>query len=470
MDIRKLCGPLLPGEKRRIMLTAPAVVCAGGLILYFALFPIVRKNVCAEAGAPLPDVSEFIISGGKKTAAFLAAAPYDTSVPGDHPVTVCIVTAKEKYYASTLTVRDTIPPAAVPVPVVAWAGEKLLPGDFVSDVYDATLVDISFAEEPDTRITGTRPVDILLTDAGGNTTRISSELRVFKAADKLELKPGADKSLLTALSFVENAAKGDAGLFTLDTDLDKIDFSVPGKRRVAVSLAGKKHWCVLDILDTTPPAASPRHLHLFIGDSPDPKEFVKDIVDETSVTVTFVSVPDNTLEGEQPVTLLLTDAYGNTAEVVSALTLIPDTEPPLIYGMLDKTIFAGDTIAYRADITVTDNRDKEVLLKIDSGAVDTKTEGKYPVLYSATDQSGNTAQAQGTVTVLSVSREQAYEMADKVLAAITDDGMGLYDKAQAIYKWVRANIAYINTSIKDDTTIAAYRGLRDKRGDCFVYA
>ena len=459
----------LPQDKNKklvLICIALVAICVIGLLLYLILRNVVLKSLVVEAGEPLPQATEFIIADGK-TGEFLSGLPHDTSIPGVYPLTIAV---GEKSYVSTLIVQDTIPPTARSVNVIAWAGDKIRPWDFVSDVYDATYVNASFDYAPDTSVAGTHSVAVLLTDAGGNSKRVLSELRIYKTVDSLSLQPGSDASLLNALSFVEDISAEDAALFTLDTDLSTIDFHVPGKRDVIVSMGNKKHRCVLDILDVTPPFATPLSVRKFVGDTTEPADYVTDIIDETPVTVSFVGNPDNMLEGEQTVQVLLTDAYGNTTVITSSLTLVLDIEPPVIAGVLHKTIFIGDTIAYRADITVTDNRDEEVLLKIDSSAVDTKTEGKYPVLYSATDACGNTAEAAGSVTVLSVTREQVYEMADTLLAGIINADMSLRDKAYAIYIWVRTHIAYINTSVKDDPNIAAYRGLKDKRGDCFVYA
>ena len=462
-----MAGALLTRNRiAAVLIAALAVVAATGLFVFFASRPVVAESLTVEAGGPFPDVSEFIVRGGGE-APYLSGMPSDSSVPGVYGITVVI---DEKGYASSIIVRDTVPPMARVVDITAWTGEILSPEDFVRDITDATEVTVTFEAAPDMSVPGARKVAVLLTDAGMNVTRLVSELRVYAVEDKVDVRPDTDKNAITVFSFVKNVPAGDMGLFMLITDLSMIDFDVPGRREVVVTLGGRARQGVLDVFDVTPPTATPTHIHKFVGDRLDPNDFVTDITDQTPVTVSFAAGPDNTAEGERAVDILLTDAYGNTAALTALLTLIHDTEPPVISGTLDKTIFTGDTIAYRAGVTVTDNRDAEVALKIDSDAVDPKKEGVYPVIYSATDSSGNTATVQGTVTVFDVTRKQVYEMADGILAKITNASMSLYNKAQAIYSWVLSNVSYVSTSIKDDTMLAAYRGLKDKRGDCFVFA
>jgi hypothetical protein len=155
--------------------------------------------------------------------------------------------------------------------------------------------------------------------------------------------------------------------------------------------------------------------------------------------------------------------------VTQLLEKTRDTEPPVISGELDKKSYIGDAIAYRRGVTVTDNRDKEVRLVVDSSDVDICTEGVYTVRYSATDSSGNQTVVYGTVTIVDVMREQVDEMADEVLADILTPDMTQRDQAYAIYTWVRNRMIYNNSRIKDNVPYAAYRGLRYGKGDCYIH-
>ena len=196
--------------------------------------------------------------------------------------------------------------------------------------------------------------------------------------------------------------------------------------------------------------------------------------DATDVKYTFKEEPDLSSEGTVPVTAVVTDEGGNTAEVEGELNVIVDTEAPVISGVAPLTSFLGDPISYKSEITVTDNCDKDIEVEVDNSNVDTETAGTYNVIYTASDQSGNTAQQETTLTIKEkpenyVEPEEVYALADEVLAGITTDDMTLKEKARAIYDWTRNNVGYINTSEKDSWTNGAYQGFTEGEGDCFVF-
>ncbi len=156
-----------------------------------------------------------------------------------------------------------------------------------------------------------------------------------------------------------------------------------------------------------------------------------------------------------------------------------DTEPPLISGVRDQTVYIGDTVSYKKDVTVTDNVDKDVKLEVDSSAVNLKKAGTYSVTYSATDSSGNTATKKAAFKVAEKPKEtsadtsgnkaQADKLADEVLSKIIKDGMSQKDKAKEIYHWTKSNIGYVDHSDKSDWVKGAIQGLSKGSGDCFVY-
>ena len=88
----------------------------------------------------------------------------------------------------TLDIRDTTPPAAVPVELDLKPGETAKPSDFVTDVRDASAVEIRFEQEPDFKKIGTQPVAVVLTDIAGNSRTLSTTLRLsaLKAAVEIE--------------------------------------------------------------------------------------------------------------------------------------------------------------------------------------------------------------------------------------------------------------------------------------------
>ena len=60
--------------------------------------------------------------------------------------------------------------------------------------------------------------------------------------------------------------------------------------------------------------------------------------------------------------------------------------------------------------------------------------------------------------------------ADKILATIINDSMSQYEKAKAIFNWCHNQIGYYDGTPKTNWVQGAYRGLVNRRGDCYVYA
>ena len=96
-------------------------------------------------------------------------------------------------------------------------------------------------------------------------------------------------------------------------------------------------------------------------------------------------------------TYTATDIYGNKAEENITLTVIANKAPSIL-GVANRTLTVGDKFDPKEGVTVEDDRDEKVELKVDSD-VNTKIPGTYKVSYSATDSGGKTTRVQITVTV-----------------------------------------------------------------------
>ena len=100
-----------------------------------------------------------------------------------------------------------------------------------------------------------------------------------------------------------------------------------------------------------------------------------------------------------------------------------------------------------------------------------KEAGTYPIVYIATDASGNKATVNATLTVVqsAADEETVKKLAKEVIDQIITDDMSGYDKLYAIYYWVRGNIRYQDQPNLEDWLKAAYDGLKYHQGDCYVY-
>ena len=213
--------------------------------------------------------------------------------------------------------------------------------------------------------------------------------------------------------------------------LTRAETAVPGSYEVTLLCKEKEYTAQVIVEDTVCPAGKTQDLTAYPHAIPAAEDFILEVTDVTNVTIRFAAEPDRTLAGEQIVTLVLTDASGNTTELTAVLTLIIDNEAPVLEGVSDKLLYIGDTVAYRAGVTVTDNMDESPVLTIDSGAVDLTRPGVYEVIYTAADKSGNTVSQTVTVTILEKKEEGA---AILLCSADLDEVLRLSDRVITIYE------------------------------------
>lgn len=153
----------------------------------------------------------------------------------------------------------------------------------------------------------------------------------------------------------------------------------------------------------------------------------------------------------------------------------PDAVPPVIEGVTDKTVYQGETIAYRTGVTVTDDTDPAPQLEILQDGVDLNVPGEYTVTYLARDASGNETQATATVTVLELkdgylSIEEVNKKVDDILARIVRSDMTVEEQCKAIYNWMRnGRFGYNGKAVKKDVYQSAYELLKMGTGDCYCY-
>lgn len=268
---------------------------------------------------------------------------------------------------------------------------------------------------------------------------------------------------------IDSSLGMSVGFLNLD-----VDFNTPGTYQVTLLCDGYAFERTLDVVDTTAPVAQTRNVSFFIEPEPQPADFVTGIQDVSDVEVAFKTAPDLTVSGDQAVDLILTDAYGNTAEVSAVLTVFLDTQVPVITGVSDILIYAGDAVSYRSGIEVSDDMDEAPVLNVDSSQVDLSVPGTYTVYYTAVDASGNTAAAEAVVTVKEklpdyADLETIYAKADELLSTIVNDSMTKREQVVAIYRWMTSHLGYSGHSDKSDWLQGAYYAMVNRTGDCFNY-
>lgn len=289
-----------------------------------------------------------------------------------------------------------------------------------------------------------------------------------KLYESIEIEAGTD--IPEASAFIKDEKK--SGTFV--SDVKEINTSLPGVYDVEIKIGRKTYSSTLNIIDTIAPAGEVVHHEIWTNEIIEAKEFVENIFDVTDVKVYFKEQPDFSKAGVQKILIVLEDTSGNKSELESSLTIKEDTEPPKIIGATDQTVYIGEKVSYRKDVSVTDNRDENVELIVDSSAVNLKKEGSYTVSYSATDTAGNTSTETVTFTVREkpqnyVDPEELHKLADDVLASIINEDMTDKEKLWEIFQWIKKRITYTGYSDKSDWMQGAIQGIKKGSGDCFTY-
>ncbi len=254
-----------------------------------------------------------------------------------------------------------------------------------------------------------------------------------------------------------------------------IPVTVTGEYDFSTAAQGQENVeIVVEDEDTTPPKGTVRDITIDVGEEITVDDVLLAYYDSSDVTYAFKEEPDLSHGGVYPVVVVLSDEAGNTTELTANVTVIEDTTPPVIEGVMTLDVFLGDAIAYKSGITVTDDYDDDVELTVDTSQVDMDTPGTYEITYTATDSSGNSTSETTYITINekpenNVDEEVVLGMAQEVLDEITTEGMTKKQTAKAIYDWCSANLRYIGTSEKDSWTNGAYVGFTTKEGDCFTY-
>lgn len=449
--------------KRRLIKTGVILLILAVSAVFFLLYENnkVYGECYVEAGVEVT-AQDFLRDTDEQAFFAEGSDVIDSAVPGEYHVKIKTGLLPHN---SILHIVDTIPPAGEPENVTLEIGETCVAAAFAGKITDATAVTVSYVEDPDFSKPGAQEVRVLLTDMGGNQAELTSELFVSRVVEELTVEAGSGPPALQ--DFV---IEGEEASFV--TGIYQFDYTVPADREVTLRVDGADYKTMLHIVDTIAPEMAVRDLQSFTKVPRKPEEFVVSVRDVTEVSLRFREEPDITLEGEQTVAIVAVDQGSNETVKEAKLILAADTEAPVITGVEDLTILEGDAISYKKNVTVTDNCPDGLELMVDNSEVNLSEEGEYPVTYIARDVSGNETTVTATVIVepRMYDLQTVYALADSVLAEITTPEMTPLEKVKAIYRYNTGNIAYINHSEKDDWARAAYEGLAEHKGDCYVYA
>ncbi len=470
--VKRKQGKGQTGEKRPRNVILPvvfillAVLMVGGILgLWIYEKGLVYSVVHVEAGIPV-SVADLLVKPDETAYFTEDSEEFDMAIPGEYHLKIHTGGFDHK---CTLFVEDTTAPVVEAKELLdVEYGATCEPEDFIQSIDDATATTVSFVNQPDYDNMEEQEIELTVTDLGNNAVTVQSKLRVSRVVTYLELEAGAAAPTAKDFMISESDSMG-----TIQTDLEEIDFKKVGEYPVVIEAEGVEYNSVIAVVDTIAPVFSTKDMEGYALVKRSAADFVveDENIDVTEVTYTFETEPDVTKIGTQTLTIIGTDEGGNTCTRTAKLTLKEDTEDPTITGG-DFTVYLGDSISYKSKVSVKDNCMEDLEVKVDSSKVNTKAEGTYPVTYTATDAAGHTA----TLTVNMTIKKHTYdvnelnEIADGILAKIITADMTQYDKAWAIFSYIRGHVSYISESEKGDWVKAAYEGLNTGKGDCYVYA
>ncbi len=456
------------GQGRRIKKIIIPIFSAGMLMLLIGVTCFWNRSavvdaVTLEAGDKGISVEDFLKEKDREGSFVTDIGSLDTNVLGSHEIKIMV---GSKIHTSLLEVVDTKAPIFTATDQLALRGEEVDPNIFVTEVSDATEVNIFFEKPVDTSAPGEQEVSIICEDGGKNRTARKAKLTVLDIRNKVTMEAGSEMKIAP-----EDFVKDSGYKISFVTDLWTLDTSKPAVYPVELEVNKKLVTAKIEVVDTTPPRAAIKKQQVWKGEKIDAKAFLDRVEDVSEVSAAYKTAPDFNKPGKQDIMLVLTDSSGNVTELPAAVTVQEDTEPPVILGAADKLVYIGDSVSYRKGITVSDNKDKDLSFEVDNSKVNLKREGTYEVTYSAADTSGNRATKKIEVKVekFVVSEDMLNELCDKVLDKVTKSSMTKREAAYAIYKWIKQKIDYSGDSDKSDWMAEAYRGMTNGSGDCFTY-
>lgn len=336
------------------------------------------------------------------------------------------------------------------------------PEDFVTGL-EGTGITVSFETQPDSTV-GTQTVTLNFTAEGSECTR-QSTLRIFHLEQ-------------TVSGIMGQTERPDIRDYVADEGLDaafvgltpqEIPGDQCGEIALVIACGGREYEVIYAIEERIAPQGTAVRVEAESGKLPDPATLVTDIVDHSEVTVTYLQEPDLSVVGSVAVTVVLTDAYGNTTDLETVIDVVPAADAPQFKGLKTLYVRVGCAVAYKTGVKAEDAQDGEVSFTVDAGDVNRGKVGTYTAYYRATDSAGNTTIMPRKVEVQKVDRALVEEYAKSVLSRIITDDMTRDQKIQAVYRYTRYNVSYVGFSDKSSVVHAAYEGFARGQGDCYTY-
>lgn len=441
------------------------IVVAVLLVSVFARPDFVARSVTVEAGRNSITANDFLIDKSH-TAEFADGVSYSLSEVGEYKIRLVIDGA---VCTTKLIVVDTNAPTATVIDLSVRRGSNLRAEDCVSDIMDATEVEVKFKKKPNLNQIGSQNVTVILEDGAGNKTEYSFVLTVVDEHGLLYTHYVSElgDDLPSADVFTGREGSGE-----YLSELSGISKDAAGIYMLQLLYEGTTYDVVLEIADRTPPSATVTPQTCY-NKVPAALDFISNIVDNSRVTVAYETEPTFTSSGTVNVNIVLTDSFGNSTVYSTYFTVTNDTEAPVIVTAPDSLeVDAGGTVIWRAGVEATDDSG-HVDLFLDPSGANLEVPGKYTVYIVAKDGAGNETRRAVTLTVHDAGVTE--DMLNAAIAKIEKDllitsKMNAEEKVYAVFRYVYDTMEYSNTSKHIDWRKEAYESLSGAyTGDCFTY-
>ncbi|MCD7783734.1 MAG: hypothetical protein LUI15_07615, partial [Firmicutes bacterium] len=247
----------------------------------------------------------------------------------------------------------------------------IMVSEFASSSYTVTIDGDTDTDEP-----GFHSTTITVKSESGSEKSYDVTYTVRSPIyDSIRVEAGTES--LTVEAFINKSVVSDDDdtvfSFANEEAVNEV-LSTVGTYKIAIYADKTLMYSSLIIEDTTPPSADSVTVYITsVYVTPTASDFVTNIVDIGEVTCEFAENYDFVTTEDISVTIILTDASGNTSEVVSLATCSVDSEAPVILGVHNITALVGESIDYKDGVTVTDNSGENISVKVDVSRVDTST-------------------------------------------------------------------------------------------------
>jgi transglutaminase-like putative cysteine protease len=355
--------------------------------------------------------------------------------------------------------------------LVALEGRAVYPDDFLDPAGDMEKVSAYF-QNPEMEVAaGLNSVPLTLT-RGWRTVETTATLYLLAPLDCLQIEFAAEGQYLNPELFLLNADITGSVSYDvrfLSQMLPPEDYPV-GQFLVQLLLNEDTFFATLDVVDTTPPTATPVNKTIQMSEEVVADDFVTDIFDASPITsVAFATEPDVFAAGDQVVEIEIDDVFGNRGSFKARLTVLPNEVPPTIGGVRNIDSMVGNTIIYRRGVEAYDAFGRALDINVDSSGVNQNTVGMYTATYWVVDCCGLRTEIEIDVNIVSVDPQWVDERVDGILEVILQEGMTQVEQARAIFTWVRRNISYASGITRTYVYEGAFQALQNRHGNCFIY-